>query len=208
MDRNDTYNIPKSVTKSGTDLQLVDVDWTELGDGNYRALASYRGTATGVNVSGYISTATYLGEVQKNTLDSVTYAVVYEGSPIPLPPPDYLPYVLTSVGVVTLSGCLVLLWNRRKNARIYALIDGQYRVVQRVKVSYIDPIIDLTAPSLGGISRDYLVVIDRFASKRLNNQFIRVTCADGTVKEHRMVNNGYGCKLKVGAVAADEFEEA
>ncbi|GKH48138.1 hypothetical protein CE91St46_10870 [Eubacteriales bacterium] len=208
MDRNDTYNIPKNITKNGTDLQLVDVDWTELGDGNYRALASYRGTATGVSVSGYISTATYLGEVQKNTLDSVTYAVVYEGSPIPLPPPDYLPYVLTSVGVVTLSGCLVLLWNKRKNARIYALIDGQYRVVQRVKVSYIDPIIDLTAPSLGGISRDYLVVIDRFAAKRLNNQFIRVICADGTVKEHRMVNNGYGCKLKVGAVAADEFEEA
>ncbi len=208
MDRNDTYNIPKNITKNGTDLQLVDVDWTELGDGNYRALASYRGTATGVSVSGYISTATYLGEVQKNTLDSVTYAVVYEGSPIPLPPPDYLPYVLTSVGVVTLSGCLVLLWNKRKNARIYALIDGQYRGVQRVKVSYIDPIIDLTAPSLGGISRDYLVVIDRFAAKRLNNQFIRVICADGTVKEHRMVNNGYGCKLKVGAVAADEFEEA
>ncbi len=208
MDRNDTYNIPKGVTKNGVDLQLVDVDWTKLGDGNYRAFASYRGIATGSNVSGYVSTATYLGEVQKDTLDSVTYAVVYEGSPIPLPPPDYLPYILTGVGVVVASGGLVLLWHKRKNAKIYALIDGQYRVVQRIKVSYIDPIIDLTAPSLGGISRDYLVVIDRFAAKRLNNQFIRVICADGTVKEHRMVNNGYGCKLKVGAVASDEFEEA
>ena len=207
LERNDTYNIPKTVTKDGTTLQLADVNWTAMGEGSYRALASYRGSATGVNVSGYISTATYIGEVQKNSLDSITYAVVYEGTPIPLPPPDYLPYILVGAGVILLAGGFVLFWAKRRNAKIYALIDGQYRVVQRIKVSYIDPIIDLTAPSLGGISRDYLVVIDRFAAKRLNNQFIRVICADGTVKEHRMVNNGYGCKLKVGAVPTMDFEE-
>lgn len=207
LERNDTYNIPKTVDKNGVTLQLVDVDWTEMGEGNYRASASYRGTATGVNVSGYTSTATYLGEVQKDTLDSVTYAVVYEGSPIPLPPPDYLPAVLVGIGILALLIGFVVFWKKRRNTKIYAMIDGQYRVVHRVRVSYIDPIIDLTAPSLGGISRDYLVVIDRFAAKRLNNQFIRVLCADGTVKEHRMVNNGYGCKLKVAAAGADDFGE-
>lgn len=203
LERNDTYNIPKTVTKGGATLQLSDVDWTAMGEGSYRALASYRGTATGVNVPGYTSTATYLGEVKKDTLESVTYAVVYEGSPIPLPPPDYFTYLLIGVGVIVLMGGFTLLWTKRRNAKIYALIDGQYRVMQRIKVSYIDPIIDLTAPSLGGISRDYLVVIDRFAAKRLNNQFIRVICADGTVKEHRMVNNGYGCKLHVGVTDTD-----
>lgn len=209
LERNDTYNIPKTVTKDGATLQLADVDWTEMGEGSYRALASYRGSATGVNVSGYISTATYLGEVKKDTLDSITYAVVYEGSAIPLPPPDYFPFILAGAGVVLLTGGFILFWTKRRNAKIYALIDGQYQVVQRIKVSYIDPIIDLTAPSLGGISRDYLVVIDRFAAKRLNNQFIRVICADGTVKEHRMVNGGYGYKLKVGAVNAayHDFEQ-
>lgn len=207
LERNDTYSIPKTADKNGTTLQLADVDWTDMGDGGYRALASYRGSATGVNVSGYVSTAIYLGEVQKSTLDSVTYAVVYEGTPIPLPPPDYLPYVFVGTSAAILLAIFVLFWQRRRNAKIYALIDGQYRVVQRIKVSYIDPIIDLTAPSLGGISRDYLIVIDRFAAKRLNNQFIRVICADGTVKEHRMTNNGYGCKLKVGAVDRGEYEE-
>lgn len=207
LERNDTYNIPKTVSKGGSTLQLADVDWTDLGDGGFRALAHYRGSATGVNISGYVSTAIYLGEVQKSTLDSVTYAVVYEGTPIPLPPPDYLPLVLIGVGVLLMMGGFIVFWQKRRNTKIYALIDGQYRVVHRVKVSYIDPIIDLTAPSLGNISRDYLVVIDRFAAKRLNNQFIRVICADGTVKEHRMVNNGYGCKLKVGAVTAEQFEE-
>ena len=207
LERNDTYNIPKTVSKDGVTLQLTDVEWKMLGEGNYRAIASYTGTANGVNVSGYISTATYIGEVKKDTLDSITYAVVYEGSPIPLPPPDYLPYVFTGVGFLMAAVVIAVLWNKRRNTKIYALIDGQYRVIQRIKVSYIDPIIDLTAPSLGNISRDYLVVIDRFAAKRLNNQFIRVICADGTVKEHRMVNNGYGCKLKVGAVADDSEEE-
>ena len=77
----------------------------------------------------------------------------------------------------------ILLWKNRRNAKIYALIDGEYQVVQKIRISYIDPIIDLTAPSLGPASRDYLILIDRSAAKRLNNQFLRVICADGTVKE-------------------------
>lgn len=132
--RNDTYSIPKTVEKNGTILQLADVRWTELGEDNYRALASYSGTATGVNVSGYTSTATYLGEVTKDTLQSITYAVVYEGSPTPLPPPDYLPHLLVGAGLFVLAVGFMLLWVKRRNGRIYALVDGQYRVVQRIKV--------------------------------------------------------------------------
>ena len=208
LERNDTYNIPKTVTKNGATLSLVNVEWTALGQGGYRALAYYEGQATGVNVSAYRSTATYIGEVTKDVLESITYAVVYEGSKIPLPGPNYLLYTLIGVFVVLLMIAATILWRNRRNIKIYALIDGQYRVVHKLRVSYIDPIIDLTAPSLGGISRDYLVVVDRFAAKRLNNQFIRVICADGTVKEHRMVNNGYGCKLRVGSYSALDEEES
>ena len=204
LERNDPYGIPKTAVKNGVTLELADIDWTPMGEGSYRAVASYAGTAYGSNVTEYTSTATYLGEVTKETPGNATYAVVYEGSPIPLPAPVYWPYGLVAVA---LAGCVIagiLLWKNRRNAKIYALIDGEYRVVQKIRISYIDPIIDLTAPSLGPASREYLILIDRSAAKHLNNQFLRVICADGTVKEHRLVNNGYGCKLKVGSIPARE----
>ena len=121
---------------------------------------------------------------------------------IPLPAPVYWPYFLAGGLLIAAAIAGAVLWHNRRNAKIYALIDGEYRVVQRIRINYIDPIIDLTAPSLGPVSREYLILIDRFAAKRLNNQFLRVLCADGTVKENRLVNNGYGCKFKVGSVQA------
>lgn len=204
LERNDPYGIPKKTVKNGVTLELADIDWTPMGEGSYRAVASYTGTAYGSNVTEYTSTATYLGEVTKETLGSVTYAVVYEGSPIPLPAPVYWPYGLAAVALVGGVIAGIVLWKNRRNAKIYALVDGEYRVVQKIRISYIDPIIDLTAPSLGPASREYLILIDRSAAKHLNNQFLRVICADGTVKEHRLVNNGYGCKLKVGSIPAGE----
>lgn len=204
LERNDPYGIPKTAVKNGVTLELADIDWTPMGEGGYQAVVSYAGTAYGSNVTEYTSTATYLGEVTRETVGSVTYAVVYEGSPIPLPAPVYWPYGLAAVVLVggVITG--ILFWKNRRNAKIYALIDGEYRVVQKIRISYIDPIIDLTAPSLGPASREYLILIDRSAAKHLNNQFLRVICADGTVKEHRLVNNGYGCKLKVGSIPARE----
>ena len=202
LERNDPYGIPKTTVKNGVTLELADIDWTSMGEGNYYATASYQGTAYGANVTEYTSTATYLGEVTKETIGSVTYAVVYEGSMIPLPAPVYWPYFLAGGLLIAAAIAGAVLWHNRRNAKIYALIDGEYRVVQRIRINYIDPIIDLTAPSLGPVSREYLILIDRFAAKRLNNQFLRVLCADGTVKEHRLVNNGYGCKFKVGSVQA------
>ena len=205
LERNDPYGIPKTTVKNGVTLNLVDIEWTGMGEGNYQAIASYSGSAYGTNVSEYTSTATYLGEVTKEVLDSVTYAVVYEGSLIPLPAPVYWPYFLAAALLLGGIVAAALLWHNRRNAKIYALVDGEYRVVQKIRINYIDPIIDLTAPSLGPVSREYLILIDRFAAKRLNNQFLRVICADGTVKEHRLVNNGYGCKFKVGSIKNEDF---
>lgn len=195
FERNDTYGIPKTAVKDGVTLQLGDVSWTPMGDGRYNAAATYSGSATGTTVSNYTSTATYMGQVSKNTLSSVTYAVVYEGAAIPLPPPDYLPYILATVLFCILICAGIVLFVRRKNCKILAYFGGKYNVVQRLRLSNYDPIIDLTHTNLN--SKEYLVVIDRFASKRLTGQSVRIICADGTMKEHRLENNGYGCKLRL-----------
>ena len=207
FERNDTYGVPKTVNKGGATLQLVDVSWTPMGDGRYNAEASYAGTATGSTVNDYQSTATYVGQVNKDVLESVTYAVVYEGSAIPLPPPDYWPYILATVLVCALAGTGVVLFVRRKNCKILAYFGGRYNVVQRLRLNYYDPIIDLTHTSLD--SREYLVVIDRWASKRLAGQSVRIICADGTVKEHYLEGSTYGCKLRLDSEEFHgEFREA
>jgi len=206
FERSDTYGVPKTVTKGGATLQLVDVSWTPMGDGRYNAQASYSGTAVGTTVDDYISTASYVGQVNKDTLESITYAVVYEGSAIPLPPPDYLPYILAGILICTLTVAGVLLFIFRKNCKILAYYGGRYNVVQRLRLNYYDPIIDLTHTSLE--SREYLVVIDRWASKRLAGQSVRIICADGTVKEHRLEGSAYGCKLRLDSVECHSNFEA
>lgn len=87
-----------------------------MGNGTFTATASYSGRATGSKVTGYTSKAIYSGEVSKETLDSCTYKVIYEGAPIPAP---YLQYGLTAGSVLALLIILAVLWNRRKNAKIY-----------------------------------------------------------------------------------------
>ena len=51
--------------------------------------------------------------------------------------------------------------------------------------------------------------IDRWASKRLAGQSVRIICADGTVKEHYLEGSAYGCKLRLDSEEFHgEFREA
>lgn len=183
LDRNDTAYIPKAVEKNGVSLTLAGIDWQAMGNGTFTATASYSGRATGSKVTGYTSKAIYSGEVSKETLDSCTYKVIYEGAPIPAP---YLQYGLTAGSVLALLIILAVLWNRRKNAKIYALLDGEFKIVRRVRISYIDPIVDLTSAAVQSRVSEYIITIDRWATKRLNNQRLRILCGDGMVRERNI----------------------
>ena len=207
LDRNDTAYIPKAVEKNGVSLTLAGIDWQAMGNGTFTAIASYSGRATGSKVTGYTSKAIYSGEVSKETLDSCTYKVIYEGAPIPAP---YLQYGLTAGSVLALLIILAVLWNRRKNAKIYALLDGEFKIVRRVRISYIDPIIDLTPAAVQSRVSEYIITIDRWATKRLNNQRLRILCGDGVVREQTIVNTGYGYKIHLEAIPvpiAEEYKE-
>lgn len=82
----DTSLIPKSIEDSGRVLSLADVDWQEAStdyvDGEplavrYTAVATYTGTATGRNVTGYTVTVDYSGEVTKSSCDTMIYTAVF-----------------------------------------------------------------------------------------------------------------------------------
>lgn len=188
FERNDTYNIPKSVDKNGVPLQLMDVNWTQMGEGSYKATASYQGTASGTSVSNYISTATYIGEVAKKTLAGATYAVVYEGALIPAPPPDYLPYFLAAGITLLLLIALLALLNRRKNTKVFAMIGREYQLVHKQKISVLSPIVDLTPPEISSGNDEFMIALDRMAVRKMRGQFIKVVGKDGVIKEHRVTN--------------------
>ena len=72
----DASLIPKTITDSGRTLTLANVNWQEAGE-FYNATASYTGTASGRNVTGYTVTVEYSGEVTKTSRDTIIYTAVF-----------------------------------------------------------------------------------------------------------------------------------
>ena len=72
----DASLIPKTITDSGRTLTLANVDWQEAGE-FYNAVASYTGTASGRNVTGYNVTVEYSGEIAKTSQDTIIYTAVF-----------------------------------------------------------------------------------------------------------------------------------
>lgn len=205
--RNDPYGIPKSVVKNGITLQLVNVEWKSMGAGSvdglpvtslFTAVATYSGSGVGTSVTGYLSTGIYKGEVTKKTLDSVIYAIVYEGTPIPLPPipPNYWPFIILAAVVLAL-GAVIVFWIYRKNIKIYALNDGKYFLIKRARIGYDNPTVDLSNLEYAAPSNDFDIVIDRFAAKRLHGRDIKIVRAGMEPIEHHVESSGNEYEFKV-----------
>ncbi len=186
LERNDPYSVPKSVEKDGALLQLVDINWTPMGNGGYTATASYSGSATGTTVTGYTSTATYIGEVSKEVLDNVTYAVVYEGSVIPPVPFDFSPYLIAGGGAIIVLIAVIILLNRRDNTKVYAMIGKEYQLVHRQKLTSLAPIIDLSTKEISGQSEEFMIVLDRLAARKMRGHGVKIIGKDGMMKEQRV----------------------
>jgi len=85
----DVSLLPKSIEDSGRSLTLADVDWQDAGtdyvDGDplavrYTAVATYTGTATSRNATGYTVTVDYNGEVSKTSSDTIVYTAVFSST--------------------------------------------------------------------------------------------------------------------------------
>lgn len=83
---NDSSSIPKSISQGGLTYSLVNVqfsadrstmiDYEEIPD-TYRATAYYQTTGTSKNVTGYITTAEYGGDLSKTLIDTIIYKVYF-----------------------------------------------------------------------------------------------------------------------------------
>ena len=82
--------VPDTTTKNGVTVQLQSVDWqvqgTSLVDdilvpAQYKAVATYAGRASYRAATGYVTTAKYIGDIVAEGIESVTYTVIYTGTP-------------------------------------------------------------------------------------------------------------------------------
>ena len=97
-------------------------------------------------------------------------------------------------------------FGRHSTKLSYALLDGEFKIVRRVRISYIDPIVDLTSAAVQSRVSEYIITIDRWATKRLNNQRLRILCGDGMVREIRHVADMERNRYEVWLSTLSEME--
>ena len=135
VDRNDMSYVPATTVKDGVTLSLSGVDWQIIGTDvvgdslaptTYQAVASYSGKTYYQAATGYVTTASYVGDITRDGVESVTYKVTYlgteaEGSALIANRGGIsmagLPYALGVLGVGTVATLAVLLFRSRRALR-------------------------------------------------------------------------------------------
>ena len=134
VDRNDMSYVPAAVVKDGRTLSLSNVEWQVTGTelvgaalipSSYQAVATYSGKAYYSAATGYITTATYVGEISHEGVESVTYQLTYLGtedssggfaSSAKLLLGSIWPYLLGGVGLAAIIVLAILLFRSRQEA--------------------------------------------------------------------------------------------
>lgn len=138
LDTNDMAYVPDTTTKNGVTVQLQSVDWqvqgTSLVDdilvpAQYKAVATYAGRASYRAATGYVTTAKYIGDIVAEGIESVTYTVIYTGTPssilqrVAAKSAEDFPVILISLVVIVLAiTAAVLIWRchkRRQEDTVY-----------------------------------------------------------------------------------------
>ena len=130
--------VPDTTTKNGVTVQLQSVDWqvqgTSLVDdilvpAQYKAVATYAGRASYRAATGYVTTAKYIGDIVAEGIESVTYTVIYTGTPssilqrVAAKSTENFPIILIFLVVIVLAiTAAVLIWRchkRRQEDTVY-----------------------------------------------------------------------------------------
>ena len=178
LEQRDWALVPKTTEKNGMTLKLQDVEWQVTGSTgmgyseiptSYTAVAHYSGTASGTRASGYIATASYSGEVEKEVVGKNTYTIVYEGEQVVIPF-NFAPLIIAGVIVAGCVVAAVILWRLRKNVAIYTLQQGVPELYAKVRVSPKNPVLDLSKITDVGVR----LVFDKRFVKSLYDQKVFV----------------------------------
>lgn len=90
----------------------------------YKAVATYAGRASYRAATGYVTTAKYIGDIVAEGIESVTYTVIYTGTPssilqrVAAKSAEDFPVILISLVVIVLAiTAAVLIWRCHKRSQ-------------------------------------------------------------------------------------------
>lgn len=185
---NELNDIPKTIKENGTIYYLINPVWdiaeTESVSENeipvkYNGTMYYEGIKTRTIVTSYLATIKYTGEISKQvpdtTIFTVTYKEVKEYGQI-------VPAVVGTTGIIFVSG--IILFNF-KNAKIYNLQNGEYKLVKRAHISKRKKFLDLTPTNFQ--TKSYRIILSKNLFRNLKGQDIKVKYFDK--KENYRITN-------------------
>ncbi|MFQ7749465.1 MAG: hypothetical protein ACLRJV_20180 [Eubacteriales bacterium] len=154
-DRNDPSYVPTTTVKNGSTLKLSDISWTVTGTGladdtlvptSYTATATYTATGSRSVATGYVTTASYTGEIKAEGVEAVKYTVTYlKSGGIPGWPQSHV--APRRGGLLLLAGTGGIIYiMKRPRAVIYAMNARgvAYKKLGKQKISTRTPKLDLT----------------------------------------------------------------
>lgn len=195
LESNDYSLIPKTITKNGVTLNLVDANFlstnneaistvadTSVGT-LYNCNAVYKGSYiekipnTKTNVLDYKITVNYKGIVQKEIFEKNIITVMYDGEKITdLTVPIAVATTTSATGVF---GFIVYLFTKR-NVKIYNLNNGSYELIGKCKITEKNKTINLNTISIKATSNIYKIIFDKAIGKKLDNQDVNIVLGNVT----------------------------
>lgn len=179
VNSNELNDIPKKVKKDGTTYYLIDPVWSvsateKIGDNEvpltYMGVMYYEGVKVRTVVKNYKATVNYVGTLEKEIIDSVTYTITYEEVPNET---NYLvPTVVTSC-IIFFSGIVIV---KRKNVKIYNYSNYGYRLIKRIHINKKESTIDITP--LKVTSNKYKIVLSSGLFNNLKDSNIKIKYFD------------------------------
>ena len=187
FESNDYSLIPRTIVKNGVTLKLVDASFVSTNNEAISTVANtgvstlyncntlYKGSYTKkipntkTVILDYKATINYKGDIVKETFEKNVITVNYIG--------DKMLNLAVPIATTTGSGVFgfIIFLFVKKNAKIYNIINGNYQLIGKYKVTTKNRAINLTALSMKANSNAYKIVFDNCIAKRLNNQEINIT---------------------------------
>ena len=185
---NELNDIPKTIKENGTTYYLTNPVWdiaeTESVSENevpvkYNGTMYYEGIKTRTIVTSYLATIKYTGTLEKEVPDTTTFTVTYKEVK------EYgqiVSAVVGTTGIIFFSGIILF---KMKNAKIYNLQDGEYKLVKRAHISKSKKFLDLTPTNFQ--TKSYRIILSKNLYRNLKGQDIKIKYFDK--KENYKITN-------------------
>ena len=189
LESNDYGLIPKTITKNGVTLSLLNANFVST---NNEAISSVANTGVGTlyncnttykgsytkqipntttKIIDYKASIEYKGNISKEVFDKNIITVTYDGEK--LFDPTIPVAVATTTSATGFFGFIVFLFTKR-NVKIYNFNNGIYELIGKCKITEKNKNINLNIVSIKAKSNIYKLLLDKSIAKKLNNQDINI----------------------------------